>query len=555
MDKQWEKIQQAALQRGLHIENPGAKTLASVRKIQKAVRTVQHKVQAIPLAQTLALPGGWFWNEDKTEATILDALVAGGQGVCLVNFSDIRDRVQEQVIISKQELAAVCPWSGELPMQAVQRIQLPVMDNKGGKAIIQALLFQFGEKHIKFGAQTEAPVTTETLVTTTFQVHKEHVGAAVWAELMGKPVKVLFASFQRDSIQSNIVRVWGRTWTRDREKVLPTEATKFHCYASVKGDALHGLLRQSGLNHVFMGPKADDGSPHPDFAVVWVSSRGLAENATRTCEDHLGIAYNNKNYGIRVMRAQAKDAHSLRHPDRQYNEQIPIKKVYKIAPTPRGLTPESLQHWALNLKWPIRPIKRLADSSWLVGTEQEAPGHFHTMSGAPVMISEVQQQGKRPEGPTIVVGSLTPTKATPATPDPWLQSDPWSAGRTAPLQTPAKVAHEQEKINTAQAERVQSMEDKMKTMEAAQAALQDQVNKLHTGVNGKFLEMEQKVATRIDQQEKRWHESLTTALAEQDRRSDASFEELKEMIRGLNKRTAGTPQKEHKTPKLENGGA
>ena len=177
------------------------------------------------------------------------------------------------------------------------------------------------------------------------------------------------------------------------------------------------------------------------------------------------------------------------------------------------------------------------------------------MSGAPVMISEVQQQGKRPDGPTIVVGSLTPTKATASPTDPWLQSDPWSAGRTVPLQTPAKVAHEQEKINAAQAERVQSMEDKMKTMEAAQASLQDQVNKLHTGVNGKFLEMEQKVATRIDQQEKTWHDSLTTALAEQDRRSDASFEELKEMIRGLNKRTAGTPQKEHKTPKLENGGA
>ena len=128
---------------------------------------------------------------------------------------------------------------------------------------------------------------------------------------------------------------------------------------------------------------------------------------------------------------------------------------------------ESLIKLGAEMAWPLKPIKRLDQRTWLVGAHANPSTWCVQLGTASILITSVQTR-KSAASPVVLAGKPPEPKAAVSSADPWLHHDPWAnaAAKAAPS-TRNKRLNSLEQRMQALAEGQKKIEDSQQEMQSA----------------------------------------------------------------------------------------
>eukprot|EP00438_Fugacium_kawagutii_P019201 Skav226198 [mRNA] locus=scaffold2208:100808:104068:- [translate_table: standard] len=540
-DSKWQSLREEANARAFDLMPQDSMT-KSAKKIQEAVRRRQMNQRKVPSIKGLSIQPGWFACEDGTQAQVLSTLAPGSCGIVLCDMEQVRDYLETNVHLSADELAAIVPWKPDVKLPRGKLEQIPVKDVHGNPAIITAAVIQMGEKEMKFGQPATGTVETEQLVNALFMVHKTDIADDTWKDITKQPVKTVLSLFNESAVKKGVVRVWSRLFQLNKTKIEPEKANVFSFQACLRDEHLHALLQQSGLNGVYMRPHKDRGTDER-FAVIWTQDRVQAHSALAKLPQHKGLVFNGKNYGIRMLAIDAEAAHKLINPSRPVQPHMTIKYTYRLSPLPRGITTQALETWSKELKWPFRPLKRVNDVTWIIGSDTQADQLFLSLQGRPVLL-EPTVQAKSQQRNAIVAGTLDQGKKDLATTDAWPLGDPWAQFRPttmpsshmiAPAPTRSLPGPAQAAL-TEQSARMDRIEQELHTMKESQTNLQTEIKQQGKITDEKMQRLENHFGKAMSDLGHQLQKNLADQIANQDKQLNTKFDELKELFKQRPKR-------------------
>ncbi len=339
----------------------------------------------------------------------------------------------------------------------------------------------------------------------------------------------------------------------DMKKCEPEVADSFQFQISVRDLHLNELLAASGVNRVFLRPRVEQSKTDPRFAVVWATSKLEAEKALVRITNHKGLVMNNKGYGVRMLATDIKQAHDILKPNQQFVDHLPVLYTYKLSPLPRGTTEKAIKDISDQVHWKFKPLKRLGDQAWLIGTSTKACVQFLSVEGCPVLVQSMNGPSKESK-PSVIAGNLSksgPTKKDDElNKDPWLNFDPWSKSKpssdASSQRTTASIAGPTQTI-------LDDFNTRIEKIEAGMQGIQQQHQQMSNNVEQRFEQTNrqiQKVETNMQHDLKRLSKEFTDTLSDsmkkQDRQLATQFSELKDLFRKSTekRKTPATPEKE-----------
>lgn len=96
-----------------------------------------------------------------------------------------------------------------------------------------------------------------------------------------------------------------------KTRTTAERADSLSFFAAIKDDQLDNLLKESGLNSIFLRPKQEGSVVDSRYNVVWASDRVAAETAIAKLPHHRGLVCSMKGYGVRVKANDAERAFGL----------------------------------------------------------------------------------------------------------------------------------------------------------------------------------------------------------------------------------------------------
>lgn len=578
--KRWDGLIQLAS--ALHIQTPDI-----VSRMSKARDKVQNRLSQqsrqppkdLPV-ESLLLQTGFIRNADGTACNQIQKLVPNSTGVVLMTEEQALPWLQEQAVISQDELAIAVIGSQRLCENFDgTRIRIPVSHN-GEPLILQATLYNLGAKEATMSQQEVdmIPVSdSQVIAITAFQ---DEIDSDSWAAILQSPVKNIMKILLPDhGDYSFLSSPWGRSFQKAGKKVEPKIATSIQFHARVLKADLRMFLKASGTSGIYTVPKSEDRQILTDFQVVWLqqSTVELAVSLSR-CDNHCGIVRglksDGKGRGIRFARQDFAAAHALLKPDAPSPSHVVSNFLFKVAPTPLGTTLEQIQAWLAAQSFEAKPIRALSSTVWLCGTESKFDSVFLQWNDTPVLIRWVNQ--KKGKDPIILAGnfkqeiktrSVTQQDADPGTnlsEDPWkiwienkggtgLTSMPGPSKTIATpvlTQPPRKLEAPIEDRFNAHQSALQELRDKgekdieairgdIAKLEKTMQAQQQQVQYNMEMTNAEFKAIRSEASTQFQSITTTFQESLQKALQQHDHQMYNQFSELKQLM--LNKGSKMSP--------------
>eukprot|EP00438_Fugacium_kawagutii_P017511 Skav206899 [mRNA] locus=scaffold2387:325761:329858:+ [translate_table: standard] len=550
----WKNLNVEADARAFVLMPPQDAMSKSAQKIQQIFRKKQAQKIVVPAAKTLQLLEGWFFNEDDTPAKIVGTMAPGSSGVTLTDRETISEYLANDVSISADELAVVVPWRPGLTTPRGTIEHVPVKDNHGSPAIICALVIQLGEKKMRFGDGMSKDLEVEPITNVAFTMHKSDFCEASWKQLVSAPVKFAFSMFGESCIRDSVTRVWGWLFMLERTKTTPENATFVTFHAAIRDSGLDTLLHASGVNKIYMRPKQDNAANDDRYAVIWTQDRVSANSALARLAGHKGLVYNGKTFGVRVAAADAQAAHKTVNPDKQTPQLVHIKHTYRLSPTPKGVTMEALTEWGKENKWNLRPMKRLNDITWLVGSDVKCPQAICSMGGKPVLLEEIKANNKAPSQKAVIAGTSADQAGSASTSgaDPWPLGDPWAGFRPTTGASPIVAAPTARVVPGPvqaslddQTAKLDRFEKDLASMKAQQDSLAQRVSEQGATTDHKIQTLENSVKNNFLDFSKMMQKQLADMTQAQDTQMKQHFDDMKQMFKERTKRKQqSTPQKE-----------
>lgn len=552
IDKRQDEIRRIAEAAGSAIASDTSRRVQAVSKIQKAVRDKKSVQQKFIDLRTLEINDGCFLNEDTTPAKIqITSFEPNGQGLFVTSTNDIAQWLQSGTHISPDELAVLVLGHVQLDTKLhFQHIQFKAFQKGAGVLLLKGTLIQLGSKKIHM---PEGPITQVVCPNTsvvTFTTFEDHFPETVWQDIIASPAKTMLSLFEGEARKQAILGVWGHSYQKDGKPVKPQLASSVQIHARIVTNRLPELLRQSGWNQVFMVPKHDssDTQPLPDqqYNVLW-TGQSFAETQViaKGIQATLGLVRSKGSFGIRVNADAFAEAWKKVHPNKDQPSNVKIHLVFRAQNMPQNITIVEVRQWLEALKWDAKPMKRIAQSTWLIGASKQPPSTSCKLNDNIILLSE---QSKRHDNSGLVLaGKPNFSHNGGAKSDPKLDEDPWSTYRekngltntvvqTIPARTlegPTNIKFQEQdtKIETL-SRRFEDLEKKIGQetvalkvdVEKALKSQGDSLNALSHNIDERFKKQDTETQNKFT--------ALQVSIDSGRRAQDEQFQMLREMLAG-----------------------
>ena len=538
-------------------------------KSQKQPKVTQEKsVQFVP--SDLQIPEGVFCQSDGHNLIHLSIrqVHPKARGVVLCTEAEVQPYLS-QSSISTEGLAflVMAPFSDQLsdagtitrfPAQSIATVE-PVL--------LTAVLIQKGVKQVQRSLPShqlqidQAPTRTLKLFLYRDQSTFE------WSEVIKKPVKCILETLQclqqckqpgctcpkwHEVEHEPLLDVWQRSFLNLHfATVKPFDAVLYTCAVRVVDKVAQQLFDLSGTNGVYVEPRSHDGKQHdPQTQTIWLPKHTFQQAcaAKSTASVPSSLIRVGHRYGLRADTQEAAQLHSQFRPEVPY---LPgsAKEEFLVGPLPWGTTRTALVKLFAKWEWtakPLQPAGRSADAQglmWLVHAMAPPHNSVYTMVHGDVLVVK-QSQHIKPIASVHGVEASRNTKKHLRTSDDdepgqlsHLRTDPWASAAAALPHSRAEVTQAQlqsieasleqklsaklsrqdgdTEMDSVVEDRVQALEEQMKTMQQSQQTHQSQTNALHQKVDS--------LRSDLDAQSSRFKSHLDDKLSEQMSRIEALF--------------------------------
>ena len=332
--------------------------------------------------------------------------------------------------------------------------------------MIVATLVNLGTGDVVFQPKHSAKICLGDKRTLSVTLRRCDFDEATWQTAIQGPVKFVTSQLFDQEMRDAIQMVNQRSFWWDHKVVPKEEANLLRFQVLVEQKDEMRFLRSSGMCKAFIQPKPDPLKPDQRFSIIWVpGDRVSVINRALAYPTHVGLANGQRGLGVRVSHDDFCAAWKLLRPDDVCPTHTLINSKWKLSPIQPEVTQADLVKIGESIGWPFRPIKKLGDSTWLVGAEKKPTFSSFAINNCAVLVTEYADDRRRvqqihlagPPAPSAHQASSSSGNPGPST-DPWMQhGDPWQSAKQA---TPNTVGPNAKKLS-AQDERIDKLEHKI----------------------------------------------------------------------------------------------
>ena len=564
LEKRHDEIRRIADVAGCTIASDSTRQrVQAVSKIQKAVREKKSTQQKFIDIRTLDIAEGCFLNEDSTTTKIqITPFEPNGQGLFVTSVSDVTQWLQSGTPISPDELAVLVLGHVSLDTKLkFQHIQFKAFQKGAGILLLKGTLIQLGSKDIHMPEGPTTKIACPNTSVATFTAFQDHFPETVWQDIVASPAKTMLSLFEGEARKQAILGVWGHSYQRDGKSTKPHQASSIQFHARIVTSRLTELLRQSGWNHIFMVPKHDssDAQPLPDqqYNVLW-TGQAFAETQViaKGIQATLGLVRSKGSFGIRVSSDSFAEAWKKVHPHKDQPSAVKIHYVFRAQNMPQNITVVEVRQWLEALKWEAKPMKRIAQSTWLIGASKAPPSTSCKLNENIILLSE---QTKKVDNSGLVLAGRPnfsqqdgPQKNLKVDDDPWstyrerngLPTPSLSQPTTRSVEGPTNIKFQEQdtKIETLS----RRFEDLEKQLNQNNQNLKSDMDKALQKQGDVLAEMHYNIDERFKKQDSETQSKFTalqTSIDSGRKAQDEQFQMIRDML-------AGHVSSARKTPKI-----
>eukprot|EP00438_Fugacium_kawagutii_P025690 Skav203437 [mRNA] locus=scaffold1836:260356:264264:+ [translate_table: standard] len=541
-DQRWRSLTEAAKWQGLPTTPGDPVKLRAARTIQKAVRRTR-KVQLVESEFTIS--PGFFTRENDSDLPILTAMGVNQSGVCLVTWEEAQQWIGRSLPLIPDELAIISFVREDVPKDVInfQEVTFPALDRFGRRVLLKGMLWQLGAKCVKMVSNNHTIVAPPTLVVAV-TVWKDECSPSQWESICVNPVKTVMNMLDEDdpSLQpsTNVLQVWGRSFRDERVKVEPAAALSVQFHMRIFMSKAENFLKLSGKHAAYFTPKDDQHKSHASWGLIWLGDKVDADIAAGKATEHSGLARARNKYALRVRAPIMEQIVKEVRPNNTEGV-FPTAFLFKLEPIPVGIISSQLVAWAEQLKWKIKVLKRLGQTSYLVGSPTQPPSEFLSLNGRPLLIKPVESSKTHDPLPAFVAGpkQKPPPRAPLSDPNEDID-DAWAAYRmmkglpTGPpsVAAPAPSASSKAIDGTVQA-KFAELEQKLLTVETTVqqvAADSAQVTKHVENTNQRLTHVEKQIGAMPHDLMKAVENAMSRGMKAQESRLDSKFQSILDML-------------------------
>ena len=452
------------------------------------------------------LKEGFFLNEDRTPATILQQYSPQATGVILMGAQQAYDWLVATTALSPDELAIYVMGPINIPekFKAIS-IHAPAIGADDQEVLLNGKLIQLGSKPICTVADNDEPIELKDVYVASVTVWKTDWDEQMWQGILKAPVRTLKNLLTLDGHQGIFGKPWGRMYQDKGTTVEPDLATSFQVHGEFEDcGRFKTMLKRSGFNKIFITPKDDSGKPHSDWKVIWLDATPVQlEVKAAAVSGVAGLVKGKKSYGLRIEASVFENAWKALKPSQPLPDLRITDMTFRVQPLPQGITADSLQAWGEKIGWSIKPIKAVGAKQWVV-CSNVMPPNILQFNGHPLLVKQLYQKALNDTsaiaaGPRKIQTSSklpAPHEATNVfrMGDPHM--DPWK-----PAGTPGDTS---KKTDTRPptgpvANLLDQQEARIHAVETAINKLQTQSHAQSTQAEARFLQIESTVQTHATQ--------------------------------------------------------
>ena len=514
-------------------------------KYQK-IHDKKHKKQSIQVdPEKYQLKDGFFLNQDGSPAVILQQYSPQASGVILMGAQQAHDWLVATTALSPDELAIYVVGPLAIPDKfRSTATHAPAVGTDGQEVLLNGKLIQLGSKPICTIAANQEPIELKDVVVASVTVWKSDWDDQMWQGIISAPVRTIKNLLTLEGHQGLFGKPWGRMYQDKGNNVEPSLATSFQVHGEFEDNArFKALLKRSGFCKIFITPKDSNGKPHPDWRVIWIDATPVQlEVKASGITGVAGLIKGKKSYGLRIEATAFDAAWTALKPGQPKPDLRITAMTFRIQPLPQGITSQSLQEWGEKTGWDIKPIKAVGAKQWVVGSDHHPPSILQ-FNGQPLLVKQLYQKALN-DNSAIAAGPRT-IQNIPKTPsnfeppnafrmgdphmDPWKTKPDAMDKKTEPRQPTGPVTN-----------LLQQQEARIHAVESALTKIQQQQHTQQTQSEARFLQIESTVqnhanATKqsfdtLRTEQVQMHQSLATAMANQDEKMASNFDELKRLF-------------------------
>ena len=414
----------------------------------------------LPIDQ-LFIPEGAFVDSGKNplRQISIEKVKADASGVAVASVEQAMRFLQDGVSISPDHLALLT--SSEIPQPTpghltVENITWPALF-QNEPLLVRGSMLQLGDLHV---ALKKGPVPSSCAVTTELlrlQVYKDQ-WPKDWQAFIKGPLPQLVSHFSQlqvcnsagcgtlctrfhpaveESCELVLLDCFSWRWFSDDGTIVSApKSCSFSVMVRTPHSAVDGILSISGQDGFYPEVREKDGTPSK-FAIIWLKKDYQESLHTLQVQPlALHLIRLHQRFGLRCLRKNEIELRKLLFPEEPYIS-CEVKFIYQLGPYGFGFTKAQVQESLRPLSWKAIVLKPTKGSPhgryWLVGAEATPPCAIFQCGDLQITIGKVKDATPPKSNSNIVAslqtiqriqGQALPTHS--ATPDPWLQHDPWS---------------------------------------------------------------------------------------------------------------------------------
>ncbi len=411
-NQKWEGIFKTANSLSITIPDFVSRALQSQKRFADKIKK-QHKdtLGDVPIHE-FAIKSDALKYQDGSPCQQIPHVIPNANGVVLIKGQEAAEWLSKTQPLSQEELAlavvGTCPGHSK---DTCNRGNLPAHDGQGYPVVLSVCIHNIGKKDITVNVPNNSQVPVKESAVVSWTVFRDECGHEAWSRVIQSPVKTtLELAFGSDSEFTFLSPPWGRSYHKDRLKVEASQATSMQFHARVASTDLVKALRCSGTGGVYTTPKTENKQICQDYQVVWLnfSASDLAVSKA-AYSNHFGIVRNTKidhkvSRGLRFKKEDFISAFQELRPGDQPPSIVAANFMYKLTPVPIGVTHEQVTKWMENQTWRAKPIRALANDTWLIAAEEQLEVEFAAWNSQTILVKAIQKRANNT--PVIVAGNV-----------------------------------------------------------------------------------------------------------------------------------------------------
>ena len=518
---------------------------AAQARVSGAIKRKGIQKQVDLAADMFSLADGFFSNDDGSPAAILPVFSTKESGVALMDFEPSQEWINATPIVPDELAIVVLGTSHSFSHGGGKVISFPAFDRHGQPMVLNGVIYQLGEKHVKVNDRNRTSIKGTDNVVVSFSMYSDEFAPQQWSSVTSAPVRHAQLQWSQDGLKDvMITSPWNRTWKNNKNvSVAPSSADVVTFFARVSKSNIEKLLKISGENHVYAFPRSEQGQP-PDWMAIWIPQSSRAEVLKMAARSSYfrGLIRSPKAFGIRVHKEDFDAAWKEFKPQTPVPDRRHMPHLVKVKPFPHGTTHDDITKWLVALKMEARPLKSLGPDAWLLAMAVKPSDAHADYNGHVVLLKVIDKQ--KTQSPVVLAGSVQSAPKNSDNDDPWKDwQDPWSERIPMALkQKPSSTASSNRNVEAPIAARFQQYEEQLDAMKMSITTMRDDFHATKKAqqkdiacVQGRLDNMDANLSTSLQTLASTFEQSLATALSTQDKQMQQGFQDLKAMLEAASK--------------------